>query len=130
MRAMRVIAVLAAIGLTAAPTAGAAGSTGIKGRVVDLSCPGPCYPDDTGHPFAGPGEIVVKRVSNREVVRRTTVDAGAFRVGVRAGSYSVRVIPYPDEPGRPCWDGDKQRVRVEAGELARIRLEVRNSCLL
>jgi hypothetical protein len=115
-------------GLTA--SAAASPNTGIEGRIVDLSCPGPCVAGQAEKPFEGPAEVIVRRKPSREIVRQRTVEGGAFLFGVRAGRYSVRVQPYPDQPGEVCWTGSRQRVAVAHGEVESVRLAVRNKCLL
>jgi hypothetical protein len=81
-------------------------------------------------PFAGPGDVVVRRLPSRSVAARTTVVDSGFRVAVGPGKYSVKVIPYPDEVGRPCWIGSSKRVVLDPGEVARPRLSVTNGCVL
>jgi hypothetical protein len=66
-------------------------------------------------PFAGPGDVVVRRLPSRSVAARTTVVDSGFRVAVGPGKYSVKVIPYPDEVGRPCWIGSSKRVVLDPG---------------
>jgi hypothetical protein len=81
-------------------------------------------------PFDGPGEVVVRRLPSRSVAGCTTVLDSGFRVAVGPGRYSVKVIPYPDDPRPPCWVGSKKKVVLDAGELARPKLTVTNRCVL
>jgi hypothetical protein len=130
MRVRRAIAVAAALSLALAASAGAGSQTAIKGRVVDRTCYGPCVAPRVGMPFDGPGEVVVRRLPSRSVAARTTVVDSGFRVAAGPGKYSVKVIPYPDDPRPPCWVGSNKRVVLDADEVARPKLTVTNRCVL
>jgi hypothetical protein len=111
-------------------SAGAASRTAIKGTVIDRTCYGPCVSMKVGMPFAGPADVVVRRLPSRSVAARTTVVDSGFKASVGAGKYSVRVIPYPGDPRPPCWIGSKKKVVLDSGEVARPKLTVSNRCVL
>lgn len=128
---MRRIALVAvALGALAVPAQVSALDTGIRGRVIDETCYGPCSPGTNPRPFAGEADIIVRSLPDREIVARVPVVESRFRVGLAPGSYRVRVIPYPDEPQLNCWEGSRRRVRVDKGEVERIKLTVVNGCVL
>jgi hypothetical protein len=130
MRAPRLIVVLAAVCVVAAAVTAGAEASVMKGRIIDMSCPGPCVPEETGHPFAGTADVVVTRTSSGAVVRRLSVDGSTFKTAVRPGRYVVEVTPYPDETPNRCWVGSSERVRAHKHKVARVQLTVRNDCLL
>ncbi|MFN8161538.1 MAG: hypothetical protein U0R52_10920 [Solirubrobacterales bacterium] len=120
---------LLCLALGAVPAAVAGGqATGIKGVVLDATCPGPCrYPHPPLPPYRGPGLTVAVRSpeSGRLLVRLHPTD-GRFEVRLAPGSYGVsaRVGRQPS-----CWRGDAKTVRVLSG-LRRVRLRVANVCVL
>ena len=130
MRAMRAIAATAVLFLALVASVGAGSRTAIKGTVIDRTCYGPCVPTKVGTPFAGPADVVVRRLPSRSVAARTTVVDSSFKASVGPGKYSVRVIPYPHDPRPPCWLGAKKKVVLDAGEIARPNLTVSNRCVL
>jgi hypothetical protein len=119
-----------AVAAIAATPAQAHRSTAIKGQIIDMSCPGPCVPEETGHPFGGTANVIITRASSGAVVRRLSVEGATFKTGVRPGRYIVEVDPYPDPTPNRCWVGSSERVRAHKHKVAHVQLTVRNDCLL
>ncbi len=117
---------VAMLGLLLPAAAAGAADSGVKVRVVDVTCLGPCSP--TASPprtYGGEATIVVKRAASGRRVASEEVDDGRVRTGVRPGDYRVRV-----KIEDPCWSEDKKTVTVGPGEFVRVVLEVGNTCIL
>ncbi len=126
-RSLAVIASLAAAAALAAPAATAAGNSGIRGSVVNTTCPGPCaYPPPPPPLYTGDGLTVrVRSLPGGQVVAVRHPKEGRFRIELPAGLYRVRA----QVEGR-CWDGEAKRVRVYGDAFARVRLHVSNACVV
>jgi hypothetical protein len=107
-----------------------AGTGGVHGRVLDVTCPGPCQSGLDPRPFEGDAIVPVRRVSDHELVTTLPVEKSRFRTELAAGLYRLRVIPYPDQPKPRCWQGSSRRAQVSAGETRHIRLTVQNACVV
>jgi hypothetical protein len=120
------VASLVLFAALAAP-AEASADSGIRGRVLDATCYGPCTPSADPEPYRGEATITVRRLPERELVRtREPGDEGRFRARVPARhAYRVRV-----KVGARCWQGDAERVWVHVGEFERVRLTVTNICVV
>ncbi len=132
-RRMRRTAILAALILlvlaaTAVAGPGESDNGGIKGRVIDLTCYGPCAVGSNPRPFEGEADVVVSVPGTGQEVARTTVSKSRYRLAVKPGVYRVRAIAYPMQDSL-CWYGEPRRVRVDPGELERRRLTVENVCV-
>jgi hypothetical protein len=120
-----VIASLVVLGLAApAPATTAAKGSGIKGRVVDATCYGPCVPGADPAPYSGEAEVVVRRLPRGRRVAELEVDESRYRKRLRPGRYRLEA----EIEGR-CWEGQAKRVRVRRGEFTRVRLPVVNECI-
>jgi hypothetical protein len=118
--------VTAALVALALPSGAAGFDTGIRGRVFDTSCYGPCSTHQEPSLYTGDGLTVrVKTWPDREVVAVLHPRDGRFRVAEPPGSYVVRAS-VRDE----CWRGERKRVQVVAGAVAHIRLHVQNACIV
>ncbi len=116
-------AVLVALAL---PSVAAAFDTGIKGRVFDTSCYGPCSTNQEPRLYTGDGLTVkVKTWPHREVVAVLHPMDGRFQVAVPPGSYVIRARVRGE-----CWHGERKRVEVVDGAIAHVRLHVQNACIL
>ena len=119
------IASLVVLGLAApAPATTAAKGSGIKGRVVDATCYGPCVPGADPAPYSGEAEVVVRRLPRGRRVAELEVDESRYRKRLRPGRYRLEA----EIEGR-CWEGQAKRVRVRRGEFTRVRLPVVNECI-
>src|SRR5918994_1338142 len=75
-----VIASLVVLGLAVpAPATTAAKGSGIKGRVVDATCYGPCVPGADPVPYSGEAEVVVRRLPRGRRVAELEVDESRYR---------------------------------------------------
>ena len=117
------ILVLLAFVVPAVATAGPKHS-GVAGRVIDTTCPGPCTPQVTNPgPFMGQATVVIRRLRGGRVAR-VAVDESRFRRSLRPGRYRLTT-----RIDGPCWRHDARKVRVEKGEFERLLLHVFNECL-
>lgn len=117
-------------GAAASSSAGAGNGepTAIKGRVVDLTCFGPCAAGTNPRLFTGEADVLIHRVRSGKPAIRQAVEKGHFALDVKPGRYRLRVVPYPDlDPG--CWVGSKKRVKVRRGHIRHVRLTVENVCV-
>jgi hypothetical protein len=119
------IASLVALGLAApAPATTGSDASGVKGRVVDATCYGPCVPGADPVPYSGEAEVVVRRLPRGGRVAALQVEESRYRKRLRPGRYRLEV----EIEGR-CWEGEAKRVRVRRGEFKRARLRVVNECV-
>jgi hypothetical protein len=122
-RAFLAAVVLAVLAL---PSPAAAFDTGIRGRVFDTTCYGPCSTRQEPRRFTGDGLTVkVKTLPDREVVAVRHPTDGRFRVAEPPGSYVVRARVRGE-----CWHGERKRVEVADGAITHVRLHVRNACIV
>ncbi len=110
----------------ALPGVAAAFGTGIKGRVLDTSCYGPCSTNPEPTLYTGDGlTVTVKTWPERTVVAVRHPKDGRFRVAEPPGSYVVRARVRGE-----CWHGERKRVEVVDGAIAHVRLHVQNVCIV
>jgi hypothetical protein len=129
MRRTAVLAGLILLVLATTAVAGPAdGDSGVRGRVIDVTCYGPCAVGTNPRPFEGEADVVVTIPGTGEEVARTAVSKSRYRLAVNPGIYRIRAIPYPMQDSL-CWYGDPRRVRVDPGEIERRRLKVENVCV-
>jgi hypothetical protein len=154
-RALTVVVVLALAGLVAAPAdAGKRHhhkhrSAGVKGVVLDSTCPGACVePPAPLPPYTGTATIEVRRASDAALVASQVTQDGHFRLRVKRGQYDVSAIP-PNPPTcqptpetvcpaqtrsaaiiAPCLTGDTKRVQVIRHRITRVELHVQNVCIV
>jgi hypothetical protein len=120
-----VITSLVVLGLAAAaPATTASKGSGVKGRVVDATCYGPCVPGADPVPYSGKAEVVIRRLPRGGRVAELQVAESRYRKRLRPGRYLLEV----EVEGR-CWEGEAKRVRVHRGEFTRARLAVVNECI-
>jgi hypothetical protein len=119
------IASLVVLGL-AAPTAATTASkgSGVKGRVVDVTCYGPCVPGADPVPYSGDAEVVVRRLPRGRRVAKLQVEESRYRKRLRPGRYRLEV-----EIDDRCWQSWAKSVRVRRGEFKWVRLRVVNECI-
>jgi hypothetical protein len=118
------------LGALAFPAVAPASSdTGIKGVVLNTTCPGPCqYPSPPPPRYTGPGLTVrVRNLDTQELVATLHPKDGRFRVEVAPGPYRVRASV---ADGSSCWQGEAKQVKVVAGAFTRVRLHVNNACVV
>jgi hypothetical protein len=106
-----------------AGAAQAAEHSGVKGRVFDVTCRGPCAPEIDPEPYAGEAGIAVRRRGGTYWVA-ATVEDGRFRAALRPARY--RLVAQIDDP---CWESQAAKVRVKPGKFKRKRLYVTNVCV-
>jgi hypothetical protein len=94
---------------------------GVKGVVLDTTCPGACaVPPPPAPLYTGSVTVTVSRASNGAQVASQPATGGHFRIRVKRGTYDVRAVPpslYPPcepqpqqvcpppcepQPGRAC----------------------------
>lgn len=123
-RAPAVAATIAAALSCGSPAAGS-DADGVKGRVLDVTCYGPCTPETTDpRLYEGEATIVIRRLPQDRRVASEMLEDGRFRTQLRPGRYRLTV-----EIADPCWRGDSKKAEVVAG-FERVRLEVYNGCIL
>lgn len=119
-----------ACALAAPAAAGPAPEYGaITGRVIDVTCFGPCVVGSHPRPFEGEADVVVSERRSGEPVARVAVEKSRYQLKVPAGRYRVVAVPYPMQDST-CWQGEPRRVTVDPGEVKRRRLQVENVCVL
>ncbi len=122
----KLFAVTAVLVALALPGVAAAFDTGIKGRVFDTSCYGPCSTNQKPTPYTGDGlTVTVKTWPDRAVVAVLHSKEGRFRVAEPPGAYVVRARVRGE-----CWHGERKRVEVVDGAIAHVRLHVQNVCIV
>lgn len=152
-RVLTAIAVLGLIALAAAPAE--AGKrhqhkpSGVKGVVLDSSCPGACVQPPPPDPlYSGSVTIDVLRAADGAVVASQATSDGHFRMRVKRGAYDVRATP-PSPPScdptpttvcplqaqgaaiiAPCLTGETQRVKVRRHRFTQVELHVTNVCIV
>jgi hypothetical protein len=124
---------------------------GIRGVVVNGTCPGPCTePRPTPPAYAGPVTVTVHRVSTGALVASQETSDGKFKMRVKRGLYDVSAtppgpppcIPTPTNicpaqgvpPSKeaivPCLMGETKRVRVKRHRVTYVELHVQNVCVV
>lgn len=120
--------VFAALALPPSMSASPAAPSGVKVRIVDTSCYGPCV-EGAEHPlFQGEATVTIRDLGIDRRVAKVTVDDGRFRKRLRPGRYLLK--PAVVEPGRRCYEGETDEVRLRGGGFERARLEVFNTCIV
>lgn len=101
----------------------------ITGRVIDITCFGPCAPGTDPRPFPGPADVVVSYPSSGQQVGRVPMGKhGRYTALAPPGRWEIRAVPLPEQNSN-CWRGYPRRVRVGAGEVKHRRLLVENVCV-
>jgi hypothetical protein len=165
-RALTAVAVLAIAGLVAAPAEGAKRHhhkhkpAGVKGVVLNSTCPGACAEPPPPPPlYTGPVTVSVNRTTDGTAVASQATSDGHFRLRVKRGTYDVSAIPPnptcepqpqqacppPCEPTpttvcplpaqgaaiiAPCLTGETQRIQVRRHHFTRVELHVQNVCIV
>jgi hypothetical protein len=165
-RALTAVAVLAIAALVAAPAE--AGKrhhhthkpAGVKGVVLDSTCPGACaVPPPPAPLYSGPVTVTVSRASDGAAVASQAITDGHFRLRVKRGTYNVSsvppnptcepqpkgICPPPCEPTpttvcplpaqdaaiiAPCLTGETKPVQVRRHHFTRVELHVQNVCIV
>jgi hypothetical protein len=122
---------------------------GVKGVVLNSTCPGPCaQPSPQAPPYTGPVTITVRRASDGRLVASREINDGHFRIRVKRGQYDVSATP-PNPPScppeqvcpaqsggqskemiAPCLSGETKRVQVRRHRFTRVELHVQNVCVV
>jgi hypothetical protein len=114
--------------LLSAP-AGAASPSGVKVRILDTTCYGPCVVDQTEFPlYDGEATVIVRKLATGPRVAAIAVYDGRARKRLAPGRYELEARIA--ESRRPCWEGDTATVRVREARFARVRLRVANTCIV
>jgi hypothetical protein len=152
-RVLTAVALLSVLVLAATPAA--AGKrhkhAGVKGVVLNSTCPGPCtQPPPPESPYTGPVTVTVRRASDGALVASQETNDGHFRMRVKRGRYDVSAVPpnppqCQPQPGQvcpagssgqsaaivePCMTGETKRVRVRRHHFTYVELHVRNACIV
>jgi len=126
-------------------------AAGVKGVVLDATCPGACAnPPPPAPVYTGSVTITVTRVSDGVQVASPAANSGHFRIRLRRGSYDVSAVP-PNPPPTcnptpetacplsgahskaviaPCMTGDTQRAQVQRHRFTHVELHVSNTCIV
>jgi len=151
------LAVLLAFGLVVGPAQAsrhhrAKKPSGVKGVVLDASCPGACAQPAPPEPvYTGSLTVQVARAGDGTVVASEAVSDGHFRLRVKPGTYDVSAVvpttppcqpqqgyacplavagPEPSVIVAPCVTGESQRVAIRHHRFTHLELHVRNSCIV
>jgi hypothetical protein len=153
-RALTALVVLGVAALVATPAE--AGKrhhhkrSGVKGVVLDSTCPGACAEPPPPPPtYTGPVTITVRRVSDDALVASRDINDGHFRIRVKRGQYDVSAVPpnppsCQPQPGQvcpaeggaqpaviaPCLTGETKRVQIRRHRFTRVELHVQNTCIV
>jgi hypothetical protein len=154
-RVLSAVVVLAVVALVATPAE--AGKrhhhkhkpAGVKGVVLNSSCPGACAEEPPPSPlYTGPVTVTVTRVTDGRLMASKATTDGHFRMRVKRGNYEVSAVPPsppPCEPTpqtvcplqaqraaviAPCLMGDTQPVQVHRHRFSRVELHMRNVCIV
>jgi hypothetical protein len=133
---------------------------GVKGVVLDGTCPGACPVQPSSTPYTAPVTVTAKRAGDGVQVASREATNGHFRIRLKRGSYDISSVPPnpptcepqtrqecppPCEPTpetvcplagqpaaiiAPCLTGETQRVRVRGHRFTHVELHVRNVCIL
>ena len=114
---------LAAVTTVVATPASAGARDGIKGKIFDTTCYGPCIPDPEPRLFTAPATVVIDDRARGGRVK-LAVDDGRFRKRMRPGRYKVSL-----RIDDVCWQSDTDRVRVRGGRFKRVTLHASNVCV-
>jgi hypothetical protein len=122
------------------------GPSGIRGVVLNSTCPGPCttcpcttclgpcaYPAPPPPTYSGESTVTIRRAGDGTTVATVTPVNGSFRVRLRRGWYDVTaaagVGPAAAMPSG-CWQGETVRVRVRRHRFTHVELHVANYCIV
>ena len=100
----------------------------VSGRIIDITCYGPCAPGTNPKPFEGHADIVITYKKTGEQVARVSVKGSKYSVLAPPGRYRIVAIPYPEQDSN-CWVGNPRRLHVISGQSERQRLKVENVCI-
>jgi hypothetical protein len=123
---------------------------GVKGVVLNSTCPGACAePPPPPPPYTGTVTVTVQRASDGvQVASQETSDAH-FRLRLKRGLYDVTSVP-PNPPTcqptpetvcplaggaepaiiAPCLTGETKQVQVTRHRFTRVELHVQNVCIV
>jgi hypothetical protein len=123
-------------------------AAGVKGVVLNSTCPGACAEAPPPEPlYAGPVTVTVARAADGVVIASQAVSDGHFRLRVKRGLYDVSSVP-PNPPTcdptpqtvcplqaspavvAPCLQGETKRVQVRRHRVTRLELHVSNTCIV
>jgi hypothetical protein len=144
---------IAAIGLLPASAEGGKHhrhkSAGVKGVVLNSTCPGPCTePPPPSPPYTGPVTVTVRRATDGILVASRDTSDGHFRIRVKRGLYDVSSVPpnplfcppqqiCPAQGGKqrvamivPCLTGETKRVQIRRHRFTYVELHVQNVCIV
>jgi len=124
---LSVLAALAIVSVAVAETCG----PGIRGVVLNKTCPGPCAePPPPWPPYEGEDLTVrVRSLPEGRLVASLRPTDGSFGVDLPPGNYRVRAFVGRRGDG-VCWKGDVKRVVVTDAASPEIELNVQNVCVL
>jgi hypothetical protein len=149
----RLLTTLALLALVAVPATADAKkrhhhAAGVKGVVLDSTCPGACAePPPPESLYTGPVTVTVARAADGVVIASQAVSDGHFRLRVKRGLYDVSSVP-PNPPTceptpqtvcplqaspavvAPCLQGETKRVQVRRHRFTRVELHVSNTCIV
>jgi hypothetical protein len=81
-------------------------TAGVKGVVLDGTCPGACPTEPASTPYTGPVTVTAKRASDGVQVASREATDGHFSIRLKRGSYDISSVP----PNPPTCEPQAQRV--------------------
>jgi len=100
----------------------------VRGRIIDVTCYGPCAPGTNPRPFEGTADVVVTQRKTEQQIARVHVKGSRYSLIVPPGRYRIVAVPFPEQDSL-CWEGYERRLHVVSGESERRRLKVENVCV-
>lgn len=102
----------------------------LMGSVLNATCPGPCRIPPPLPLYEGDNlSVVIRALPERLLIARLHPKDGTFEIELPPGLYRVRAVV-----GQPkldtCWEGSLRKVLIESGATRKVRLKVRNVCVL
>ena len=86
----------------------------VSGRIIDVTCFGPCAPGTNPKPFEGHADIVVTQKKTGDQVARVSVKGSKYSVLAPPGRYRIVAIPFPEQDSN-CWVGELAPAGCDCG---------------
>jgi hypothetical protein len=155
----RTVALVAVLAIALLPASAEGGKrhhhkhkpAGVKGVVLNSTCPGACAEPPPPAPlYTGTLTVTVRRASDGTQVASQETTDGRFKIRLKRGAYDVSSVPPNPPPCRPtpetvcplpaadqpaaiivpCLTGETKRVQVRRHRMSHVELHVRNICIV